>query len=232
MATAIALSVSFSPVLLAQVSLDCPAALKVKTSEAGIGHCSVAASWQHPEAANCDRSALMELSIDEGAPQVVRQGAKFTASALEVGEHELRYTIAKAGKSHTCTTTVTVVDDEAPRIKNCPTELTVSLTRGAFTMPNLLQTVNVSDNCAGIETIQYPEPGLQSAAEGDIIEGFVIASGYFNSASTTCQFSIRVSSPILAYADVATVEDCEEECIEEEAPARLQGASASKDAPR
>jgi hypothetical protein len=230
MAVAIIAFYSFTPVLFSQIGINCPASIKVKTSEAGIGHCSVSASWLNPEAINCDRSALLELSIDENAPQVVRQGAKFTASALEVGEHTLRYTIGKAGSTYACATTLTVVDDEAPKIKNCPTTLDLVLNRGMYEMPNLLSSVTVTDNCSGIETVQYPEAGLQSAAEGEIIQGFVIAAGYFNSASTTCQFSIRISSPVLAYEAMALNDDCEEECPEESlAPI---GVSASKDAPK
>ncbi len=122
-------------------SITCPDPITVNTIS---GECYATVNLPSPILSdNCDGAPTFEISTTYGA---VGQGPHpFVPS----GQHSIQYTgIDECGNTSICTTTLTVVDDEAP-VAVCDDELVVSIPTGGIAMVNAISFDEGStDNCA------------------------------------------------------------------------------------
>jgi gliding motility-associated-like protein len=148
---------------------------------ADAGQCGAIVNYDMPTAT--DNCGVSELSLTEG----FASGGFFS-----VGETTVTYmAIDDAGNTSECSFTVTITDDEAPLVTDCPTSIEVNTDAGEcgavvdFTVPT------ATDNCGNVEVelISGQEPG--SFFDTGVTEvSYLFTDDHGN--STLCAFTITV----------------------------------------
>ncbi|WP_157893331.1 HYR domain-containing protein, partial [Salegentibacter sediminis] len=147
---------------------------------------------------NCDS----EVSITNDAPEV-----------FELGETIVTWTVTdEAGNETTCTQTVTVEDNEAPVITECPSDLTVSADTAMCSASEVELGMPVaSDNCDAELSINNDAPEVFEL--GDTIVTWTVTDEAGN--ETTCTQTVTVEdneAPVIAEQENITVTTDADSC--------------------
>ncbi|MDR9457661.1 MAG: HYR domain-containing protein, partial [Salegentibacter sp.] len=167
----------------APVIAECPIDLTLSADEGGCSASEVELGM--PEVTdNCDS----ELSITNDAPEV-----------FELGETTVTWTVTDAaGNETTCTQTVTVEDNEAPVIAECPADLTLSADEGSCSASEVdLGLPQVTDNCDSELSITNDAPEVFELGETIVTWTVTDAAGN----ETTCTQTVTVEdneAPVIA----------------------------------
>jgi rRNA maturation protein Nop10 len=94
-----------------------------------------------------------------------------------------------AGNSNVCTFTVTVIDNEAPNIVNCPGNQILSADPGQCSRSNVTFTVNAVDNCGSVSVVSVPPSGSTDPAGTTTVTNIVTDSACN---SNPCSFTVTV----------------------------------------
>lgn len=177
----------------APVFANCPADITVQTGSAS-GACAQTAVWTAPTAT--DNCGLRSLTSSH------QPGAVFP-----VGVTTVTYTATdEAGNQSQCRFTVTVVDNTAPVVSNCPANITVQATAigGSCVQAVRWTEPTFSDNCGAPVTV------TRSHAPGTVFPlGTTTVRYTFRDAAgneTLCTFTVTVSdkqAPVITIASVS-----------------------------
>ncbi|MBX7242026.1 MAG: HYR domain-containing protein [Bacteroidia bacterium] len=143
--------------------------------------CGAAVTWVAPGA------------TDNCSVTVTQTGGLSSGSVFPIGLSTVAYTATDAaGNTATCQFTITIIDNQAPVIQNCPANISIANNPGqcggtaSWTLPG------VSDNCPGAVLIQ-----TAGAASGSVFPlGTTTVSYQVTDASgntATCQFTVTVT---------------------------------------
>ncbi len=118
--------------------------------------------------------------------------SEFTCDDL--GETEVTLTVTDSiGQEATCTAIVTIIDDQAPIIENCPTtSITEFITMGeSYTIPDYVATLGLTtaDNCESSFIVQTPPVGTIVGAGTTSIE---ITAADTSGNEVNCSFELIV----------------------------------------
>lgn len=174
---------------------DCPDDLTLSTDE---GECHAVYNFTLPTAEdNCDDD-----------PVIVQTSGPAPGSELPLGVTTFEFTATDAaGNVATCSYDVTVVDEEAPVISDCPEDMVVYLDGESCEIPVSFDAPTTSDNCsATISQVSGPASGSAMSAGLYTVE-YLAEDASGNTA--TCSFQISVLDTI---APVITCPDPIETC--------------------
>ena len=161
-------------------TINCPGSQSVPTAS---GLCtSAAVNYATPTAMdNCTP-----------APTVVRIGGPVSGSVFSAGTTNITWrAIDGAGRSSTCSFSVTVTDNQPPTI-NCPMNIVQNNPANACNTPVVYATPTASDNC-GVNTL-YLLTGLASGSNFPLgVTTNVWRATDANGGSNTCIFTVTVN---------------------------------------
>ncbi len=181
----------------------CPSNITVNSEDLNPQSCSQAVSWTEPTATdNCNGAVTVIKSHEPGA-------------IFEVGTTTVTYTFRDAANnSSTCSFNVTVVDNTAPVIVNCPETISVNTDEStgcsklvSFTAPS------ATDNCGtvttvitvnGIEVSALPETFPVGSTR--VVYAFTDTHGNSNSCSFNIVVTDNTMPTITCPADVSVCE--------------------------
>lgn len=193
----------------------CAPADTITTSSDGTGNCTAAYLTDYTVSDNCSNDILyVDIQITNGGTTIfslldtVMAGNYVINPTLELGDNEITYSVTDTnGVTGTCTTTITVVDDEVPAI-TCPSDITVSndssLCEAAVTVP----APTVVENCNFTVVNDYN--GTADASDvypvGTTTVTFTVTDDGGNTA--TCAMDVTVEdteAPIFTFCPTDTV---------------------------
>lgn len=123
---------------------DCPVDVEV---EAMGGDCSATATWIEP-------------TVSDNCPDVTISANHDSGDTFGLGENEVIYTATDAnGNQATCSFTVTVTDNEAPVISDCPANITVPAEGADCSAVITWIEPTATDNCPEVFLSGNPTPG-------------------------------------------------------------------------
>nr|WP_241551473.1 HYR domain-containing protein [Gramella oceanisediminis] len=175
----------------APVITECAAPVSV-SADAGICSAAEVNLGSLMATDNCDT----QLSITNNAPEV-----------FELGETIVTWTVEdNAGNTTTCTQTVTVTDDEAPVITECPASVTVAADAGLCSASEVdLGMLTASDNCDSEVNITNDAPEVFEL--GDTVVTWTVTDEAGNSSSCTQTVTvIDDQAPIVEEMDDISVD--------------------------
>ena len=184
-------------IITTMVQISCPVPYVAQTSNDGTGDCSTLVPIVHPSTtAQCPFTLAVTYSAGTPAPLSLPVGGPVTPGTTDnvmfyKGQTIISYTATDlAGNISTCSTSVTVTDNENPSI-NCPASITQSNDPGVCGA-TVNYIVDGTDNCIGYNILQTA--GLASGSIfpiGITTNTFQItdASGH----TATCSFTVTIN---------------------------------------
>ncbi|MCB9282851.1 MAG: HYR domain-containing protein [Lewinellaceae bacterium] len=184
----------------APVIHDCPDNIVATTSADGTGDCSTTVSWIAPTVSdNCDEGLVLSSNHNPGA--VFGKGV--TTVTYDVADNS-------GNAAETCSFTVTVNDDEAPVIHDCPDNIVA--TTSADGTGDCSTTVSwiaptASDNCDGGLVLSSSHSPGAVFGKGTTTVTYDVADNSGNAAET-CSFSVMVNDD-----EAPVIHDCPENIV-------------------
>ncbi len=167
----------------APVVSGCPSNITVHSNDGNPLNCSQAASWTPPTA------------LDNCSGSVTPSHSHSPADVFSSGTTTVTYTFTDgSSNSSTCSFTVTVLDNTAPVVSNCPANITVHSNDGnplncsqtaTWTPPTAL------DNCSGSVTPSNSHNPGSTFSNGTTTVTYTFTDGSSN--SSTCSFTVTIS---------------------------------------
>ena len=162
-------------------SISCPDDITLNAISSMLNVCGNNATWNQPIAFdNCDMAVSITSTHDSG-------------DFFEVGTETVTYyAVDDAGNIDSCSFTVTILDNEAPTVTDCPTDIVIS--GGANCSASVTwMAPTFSDNCDDNLTINSShQPGNFSIGTTPVTITGTDASGN----TSTCTFNIIVTDNI------------------------------------
>lgn len=188
------------------VFLTCPSD---RTVNASAFNCNQIVAWNLPYAIS-DNCGVATVSEDFSDPAVnpihnynfFNQNGSTGTALFSAGVTTVTYTATDVnGLTSVCSFDVTVLDNQAPVVTNCPTNAVITDICADTPLPNYTGGVTVTDNCTGNQSItQYPAagtllgdiPGL-NLSEGQTFTVTVTATDLSpNYLSGSCSFEVTL----------------------------------------
>lgn len=159
-------------------ALTCPASLTVNTA---INQCGNTAGWVAPTATgNCGPS--------------LSGSATPNSTFFQKGTTTVTYTATNAQDNQitTCSFTVTVVDNQAPQLVNCPANMTKSADVGRCDAVVAFSSPTASDNCPSVSVVQTDGPASGSTFSVGVPVTVRFKATDAAGLTATCSFSVTV----------------------------------------
>lgn len=165
--------------IVAPTFSGCPSDMSVNAT---LGSCDAVVSWSAPTASDNCGSATVNQTI-----------GSVSGSTFPVGVHSIQYTATDgAANTSVCSFTITVVDNQAPVISGCPSNISVNATAGTCAATVSWTAPTFNDNCAGgsISLTAGSAPG-SSFPVGVTTITYTATDASGN--TSTCSFTVTVT---------------------------------------
>jgi gliding motility-associated-like protein len=178
-----------------------------QTVSADAGECSftnIGSGWDVVATDNC--TTITVAYTLTGATS--GSGTSLDNVAFNLGTTNVLWTVTDAaGNVSTCSYTITVTDNEAPIISDCPTNIAVSTDLGECGAEVTWTPPTFTDNCAGASITASHNPG-HFFAVGTTTVTYTVTDAAGN--VTTCLFTVTVNdSELPTISCVADIQSCD-----------------------
>jgi gliding motility-associated-like protein len=129
------------------------------------------------------------------AASIVITQSPLAGSNLAIGANTITLTATDAnGNSSNCTFTITVEDNTAPTITNCPANQNLTITANCdAALPDFTTTLNVTDNCAAPGTITVTQsPVAGTVLANGTVQTVTLSAEDPDGNISTCTFDVTV----------------------------------------
>ena len=180
------------------VSVEPASFLLADTDPPNVSNCNNQTASTDPGACEATVTFALPTAFDacDGNIAPVLTSALGSGDVFPEGETTVEYTFTdQAGNSAACTLTVTVSDDEAPTLVDCPVDVTLTTANGICTAVATLTPPTATDNCTANVTVTDDAPANGAFPIGTTTVTYSATDDAGNTATCTVNVVVNDGTP-------------------------------------